>query len=306
MRRWKPAASAYIWIALVLLLGVLGGTGYLLGRLLAALTGPPAEWVIGGSLLGELVGFMLLAALAGLLAYRVAGALTLAYAVDRNGLYVFWLGNRAVVPISRIERVEQGARPSFSLRKIWQSIGYLHGRSRLRDGTVVHRFTNRSLRRSLIVYTTDGAYALSPHEADAFVQEMEQRRRLGPIQQLSLKVEHGRLFFYAFWQDSFVRWALVSALLANLAVVAVLMLIYASLPADLPLRVVLGMPSELRPRHQILFLPLAALGLALLNILIGLLIYRREPNGARLLQMTSLVLQILFGVAALTIVLVAV
>jgi len=63
-----------------------------------------------------------------------------------------------------------------------------------------------------------------------------------------------------------------------------------------------GQVSDLRPRHQVLFLPLAAFGLSLFNLVLGLLIYRTQLVGARLLQGASVVAQLLFGIAAITIV----
>ncbi|MBO9326869.1 MAG: hypothetical protein J7463_16360, partial [Roseiflexus sp.] len=53
----------------------------------------------------------------------------------------------------------------------------------------------------------------------------------------------------------------------------------------------------LRPRHQVLFLPLAALGLSLFNTATGMLLYQRLPPGARLIQGASVIVQLLFLVA---------
>ena len=63
-----------------------------------------------------------------------------------------------------------------------------------------------------------------------------------------------------------------------------------------------GEVTELRPRHQILFLPLASFGLILLNMGLGLIIYRREKTGARVLQIASVLMPFLFGVAVFSII----
>jgi hypothetical protein len=63
-----------------------------------------------------------------------------------------------------------------------------------------------------------------------------------------------------------------------------------------------GQVMELRPRHQVLFLPLAAFVLSLLNAGLGVSFYRRDRTGAQLLQLGSIVIQILFGVAILSII----
>ena len=47
---------------------------------------------------------------------------------------------------------------------------------------------------------------------------------------------------------------------------------------------------------------IAALGLSLLNTVVGLTLYRRQQLGARVLQGASVVVQILFGIAVVTII----
>jgi hypothetical protein len=52
----------------------------------------------------------------------------------------------------------------------------------------------------------------------------------------------------------------------------------------------------------LLFLPLAAIAILLINTGFGLSLYRRSAAGARLLQLASALAQLLFAVAILTIV----
>jgi hypothetical protein len=78
---------------------------------------------------------------------------------------------------------------------------------------------------------------------------------------------------------------------------------YPLLGPTVPMRFnAIGQVAEPRPRHQVLFLPLAAFGIGLINTVIGLAFYRRQQLGARLLQGASVVVQILFGVAVATII----
>lgn len=271
-------------------------------RLVAALARPPSAWPIDGQLYAQGLLVLALLLLSGMLLYRVLATLTLSYAVDRNGVYIFWLGNRAVVPLQQIESVESGLTLPPSLGAVLRSVGYNHGQVRTREGRVVHRFATVSLRRSLVLHTAAASYALSPQDSDGFVQDLEQRRRLGSIQQLAPGVEQGRLFLYAFWEDRIVRSALLLALVLNLALFGWLMLMYPSLPALVELRAnAAGTAAALRPRYQLLVLPLAGSVVGLLNAGLGLTLYGREPAGARLLQIASVVVQSLFVVAALTI-----
>lgn len=304
MRRWKPQPSALLWVAALALLAAAAGAGYSLWQIATRLTGPPASWPINSDLFAQLLGCLALLLLAGALAYRIAAALTLAYAVDRNGLYITWLGNRAVVPLQQIERVDSGLPIRQNPLDRLRSAGYYHGQVRLPEGGVVHRFSTRPLAQALVLHTLTDAYAISPREPDAFVQELEQRRRLGAIQQLNPGVASGRALAYAFWNQRVVRICLGLAFLLNLALLGWLMTIFPALPELIVLRGdAAGAATALVPRHQILFLPLAAAALGLMNLGLGLSFYRREPAGAMLLQIASVGVQILFLVAALSVVL---
>ncbi|NJL33986.1 MAG: hypothetical protein HC893_09140 [Chloroflexaceae bacterium] len=185
-----------------------------------------------------------------------------------------------------------------------RNIGYYSGSGRTGDGKRLHLFTTQTLAKSLIVYLEHEAYAVSPADQEAFVMELEQRRRLGAIQSLKPTVEPGRLLLYAFWNDAVVRWALIAACALNLLLIGILFTSYADLALQLPMRFdAAGDVAELRPRHQILFLPLAAFVLSLLNTALGLSLYRSSRVGAQLLQIGSVLVQVLFGVAALAIML---
>lgn len=300
MRRWKPQPTARLWVAILALLLAVAGAAFLLVQLGATLTLPPAQWPIDSRLFLRLLACLALLLVAGALAYRVAAAITLSYGLDRNGLYIFWLGNRAVVPLQAIESIERGVRTAGSPLK---GFGFLHGKVALPGGRSLHRFSTVPTERALVLHTAADAYAISPQESDAFVQDLEQRRRLGAVQQLAPGFEAGRAFLYAFWGDRTVRLALGAAVIINLCLLGWLMASYAGLPPTLEFRGdAAGATTGFAPRHQILFLPLAGAALGLLNTALGLGLYRREPMGARLLQVASAVVQLLFTVAALTII----
>lgn len=303
MRRWKAAPSARIWVAVVLLIAALGAAVFFLVQIGIALAGPPEAWPIGVPFFGRLLGAVIGLLLAGMLAYRVGAAFTLAYSVDRNGVYIFWLGNRAVIPLAQIETIESGLNIPQRPIDMLNSLGYYHGRTPLPSGRTAHRFTTLPPARALVLHTATDAYVIAPADADAFVQELEQRRRLGAIQQLSPGIEAGRIFFYPFWNDRIVRGFLIAAFVLNMLVLGWLMALYPNLPELIAVRTdASGAATSLEPRHQVLFLPLAACVVSLMNLGLGLTLYAREPIGARMLQVASVVAQILFAVAVLTIV----
>lgn len=300
MRRWKPYPSLGRWVTAALLLASLASCGAVVAYLARVFSVPPERWPIDLGLYGWVVALVALLALSGILAYRLAAVLTLAYDLDRNGLYITWLGNRAVVPLDQISGVDIGA-PGASVST---PLGLVAARSvgRTADGRPLYRFSTKSLPQSLVIHTPQAAYAIAPVQQDAFVQDLEQRRSLGAIKSMSAGILPGRVFSYAFWNDSIVKWSLLLALVLNLALLAALFARYPLLDTSLPMQFNLaGQPIGLRPKYQLFFMPLAAFGLALLNLALGLWLYTREQTGARLLQVATVLVQLLFAVACLTI-----
>jgi hypothetical protein len=302
MRRWLPQPSPGRLICLLVIVAALVLAALLGLRLVAALARPPAQWPVDLALYGQLVALLALLALAGVLVYRLIGAWTLAYELDRNGLYILWAGNRATIPLGQIERVDVGALGARLSPSPLRGLGYYRGRGRTADGRTLHLFATRSLARCLVLHTASDAYAISPADADAFVQDLEQRRNLGSVKPLAQALEPGRAFFYAFWNDALVRRALLVALALNLLLLGFLAARYPGLGSTVQMRFnAAGEVAELRPRHQVLFLPLAAFVVSLLNTGLGLTIYAREQAGARMLQFGSVLVQVLFAIAVLSI-----
>jgi hypothetical protein len=303
MRRWKPKPAFNTWAGLLLLIVALSGAALLGIPLARQFAGPPQSWQVDLAVYSRLVGVLALLAISGALIYRVAAGFTLSYDLDRNGLYINWLGNRAVVPLEKIYSVDAGIQGERVPWRFIRWIGYYWGQGRTADGKRLHLFASQPLARCLVLYTADEAYAISPADHEAFVQDLEQRRNLGATKPLAPTVEPSRIFLYAFWNDRTVRALLLLALLLNLIVVALLAARYPLLGSTVPMRFnAIGQVAEPRPRHQVLFLPLAAFGLSLLNTVVGLAFYRQQQLGARLLQGASVVVQLLFGVAVVTII----
>lgn len=302
MRRWKAQPSWRLGVALAALLAAAGAALYLGLGLFTALARPPEQWPIDALLFAHYLAFLAMLLLAAGLAYRVAAMLTLAYSVDRNGLYIHWLGNRAIVPLGQIENIASGASLTGEPSLRVGNIGTVRSQLRLPGGRVIHSFSSVPLTQALVVHLPGDSYAISPRDADAFVQDLEQRRRIGAVQQLTPGVEAGRVFTYAFWADPLVRNSLAGAVLLNLTLLGLLMTLFPGLPPLVELRAdAVGAAAALAPRHQILFLPLAGAVVIFLNVGVGLWLYQHEPVGVRMLQLAAALIQVLFIVAALSI-----
>lgn len=261
------------------------------------LSGDPEQWQIDISAFGLLLLLIISLLAAVWFAYRLIAALTLTYAIDRNGLYIRWAGNQAVVPLEQVVTIDVGAGPVFLPFGIFQRVGAYWGRAFAGDKPL-QLYATQPPDSCLIIYTADAAYAVSPEDPEAFVQDLEQRRNLGATKVLQPTIEYSRVFHHAFWRDGTVLGLVVAAVVINLLALALIAATYPSLAPAVEMRFdATGEVAELRPRHQVLFLPLAALGLSLFNTATGMILYRRLPTGARLLQSASVIVQLLFLVA---------
>ena len=301
MRVWTPPPGIGRLIAIVLLLATIGGLGLVVWQLRQTFSGDPTQWQIGPDLFIRVCLLCALALCAGWLAYRLAAALTLRYELDRNALTIIWLGSRMTIPLDQIVTVDAGVRAATRLGPL-QQIGAYWGRGVAPGHVPVHFFTTRSPASSLTIYAAGVGYLISPSDQAGFISDLDERRKLGAARAVTATTSADRLFLSAFWNDPAVRWLLALVLMVNLAALGLLTLRYGALPQTLEMRFdSAGGVSGMRPRFQILFLPLAAFGLSLVNLLIGLVIFRREPDGARLVQGASLLIQLLFAVAVLSV-----
>ncbi len=302
MRRWKPQRSLGLLIALVLLIAAVLGA-FFIGRTLATdLGGAPETWPIDLALYGRALAFLALVLLAGILAFRVLVALTMRYELDRNGLYIRWLGNSSVVPLGQILHLDLGVRADRMSWRWVQGIGVEWGTGRAL-GKDVQLFATQPVHECLTVHTPDTIYAISPADRESFVQELEQRRNLGATKSLAPAVAPARLTGYQFWSDKTVRRLLLVALGINLVILGLIATRYPALASTIEMRFdAAGATSELRPRYHVLLLPGAALALTMFNTGMGVLLYRSQQLGARLLQGASIIVQLLFLIATTAIV----
>lgn len=304
MNHWKPKIATGLWVGLGLLLLTGAGISFLAFSFVQAFRQPPAQWPINLMLYSELLMLFGLLLLEGLLIYYVSSAFTLRYEIDRNGIYIFWLDNQVIIPISQIEKIESDVEGAKFKWQPMHFLGYLWGQGYTHEGKRLSLFTSCPVSQSLLIHTPTEVYAISPAQLTAFVQNLEQRRRLGIVKPLTPSRKAGHLIFHAYWNDRLLRWALLLTFGLNLLFLGLLAARYPSLAANIEMHFdVVGKTTEFRPRHQTLFLPLAAFLLSLLNTGLAMLTYQNIRIGAQLLQLASILLQVLFGIALLTIIL---
>jgi len=235
-----------------------------------------------------------------LLAYWVYGAFNMRYWLDRNGLVIIWAATRQVIPIGRIERMVKGE--GLRLRGFrglaWP--GYRVGQGEVEGVGLALFYATRPLRESLVVVTPSLAYVISPPSPEEFVAAWKARLRLGPTEILSQGSRQMRLFTLPLWGDRKVHFLLALGLVINVALFAYLAWRYPSLPELLPLHFdAWGQVDFIARKSRILWLPTVALGILLVNGLLGAILHPKERLGTYILLVGALLVQVLVWGAVL-------
>jgi hypothetical protein len=296
--RFRPAASRGGLIGLA----ALGGTLLVeLVLVVLILRGPvgPRSAILG-------IAALLLAPVVGRLALWVWSYYRMAYEITRDGLIIHWGFLRQVIPILQITRIAGGSDLVGGLVGIrWPGYMVGHSRVRARDDRIVEAlvYATTPVDGHLTVFTSSGvAYAISPADRGAFIEEFKVRRRLGPVQRLSQETVQAAFLQRAVWADRPLLRVLVLAVLVNALLFAVTAWRYPDLALELPLQfrfdpvTVRPEAGALRPRSAIWALPrvgLAALGI---NTVLAWAIHPKARLAAALLVVGALVLQVVIGI----------
>jgi hypothetical protein len=239
------------------------------------------------------------------LIYQTLSWLTLRYHLDRNRVSVRWIGSEQVVPIRDIQQIVQGARLGDTVvrRRGLHWPGHERG-----DGLVpgIGRtcfLATRPLAEQLLLVTPGRAFAISPQDTDGFLRAFEVRQKLGPNRLLERQVRRASWLTWPLWSDP-TAWALLGAATAiNLALFGYLSIRFPGLDYQLPLHFNrLGQADRIGTKMELFALPIIGLIILGTNLVLGLLLYRRERAGSYLLWGASAAVQALFWLAAFSIV----
>jgi hypothetical protein len=176
------------------------------------------------------------------------------------------------------------------------------GRAELAEYGPIKIRATAAVNDSLLVIAGDRSYLISPRQPEAFLQAWSLRQPLGPTQDWSAGVVRSWPLNKPVLTDSLTWGLLGAAAMLYLALIGYLSLIYAELPAALPIHFdALGQADRIAEKSALLTLP-AAGGIVLgLNALVGGLIHRWDKVAAYLLWGSAIVMQVFLWIAALTI-----
>lgn len=272
------------------------------------------DWLINDSIrtqqIGPLtfvVGLVVLLCLPLLifLVYQTLSLLTLRYRLDRNGLVIRWAGTQQIIPLHEIRSIVPGQQLGDTIlqRQGLRWPGHERGEGQVPGIGHTRFLATRPLTGQLVLLTAGPALGISPSDPNAFVRAFEARRELGPNRLVERGVDHACWFTWPLWTDQ-TAWVLIGmALVINLALFGYLSFRLAGLDLQLPLHFNnQGLADRIGTKMELFALPIIGLIILGTNLVLGLILYRRERAGSYLLWGGAAAAQALFWLAILSIV----
>ena len=275
--RWEGLIVAF-WIVLIDLL------------LLIWMDRRPVDWLKFGLILAAVGTLPLL----GYVLFRTWAAFSLEYWIDRNAVTVHWGSLRQVIPLQSVVRVVQGGLPSLSPQSWTQWPAPYIGRASALGLPNVQMLATRPLEECLLLDTGETVFALSPRDADEFLEALQARYRLGPVATPALERMRSSLWQRLFGQDQLGPILLACGLVGTLLLFGILMVRFPNLPDAMAFHYnSQGLPDVVREKTALFLLPAIGLMAWLINGVWGLwMAFRQQRTGAYMLWGGALIVQI--------------
>lgn len=240
-----------------------------------------------GFLLNMLIALVILAPLP-LLVYRLYALLTAAYVLRRDGLRIRWGARREDIPLRQIEWMRPGAELGFRLPLPWlRWPGAIVGARKVPElGDV--EFMAADLAHMILVATPEKIYAISPSDTKTFMAQFRKINELGSLTPLEAHSVSPRVLFGSVWEDSLARRLVLSSFGIGLALLALVGFAVPGLESIAWVGTVEPAPAE-----RLLLLPILEGIFWLLNLLLGIFLYRRGGD-------LRIAAYLLWGAGALT------
>ena len=299
---WRAKFSIGGLIGL-LVIGVIVGVDALLVSILLGKSIP--EQQIGMATFLMALAVLLSIPVLVLAVYHTLGLVTLRYRLDRNGVFVHWFGSEQIIPFRDIQRIVRGdALGGVVVRRRglrWP--GHERGTGQVPGIGRTRFLASQPLSGQLLLVTPGSAFGVSPRDLDGFVKAFEARQELGPNRLLEREMHHARWLTWPLWTDS-TAWILLGVAAAiNLGLFGYLATMFPGLDFQLPMHFNrLGQPDRIEPKAGLFALPIIGLIILAANVILGLILYRRERAGSYLLWGAAAAVQALFWLAAVSIV----
>lgn len=219
------------------------------------------------------------------LLYRTWAAFTLEYWVDRNAITLRWAHLHQVIPTQSIRAIDHSTElpiEAGSLRR-WP-MPFLDIAA-APTAASINLCATRPPAECIVLQTDAGVYALSPADAEGFIEALQARYRLGATQVVTPQRVQRSWLASILSEDRQGAWLLLTGLVGVLILFAVLTISFPNLPDILAVRYnSQGVPEEIREKtalFRLLVIGLLAWGV---NAVGGLWLTRQQQRiGAHML-----------------------
>jgi len=237
----------------------------------------------------------------GVVLYGLAGLSSASYSVDRNVIVISWGSRVQIVPMSEVKEILRGADLSrvVRFRGLWWP-GCWIGRGRIEGVGAVRFFCTMPTESHLIINTAAGSYAISPENADRFMDLYAAQREMGASQTVEPALTQPRIVHRGFFCDRLARWLLVIGGILSCGLWVLVAVRFGGLAHTLPLHFdTAGVPDRMGAPAHLFTLALLGTVAWLVDGVLGYVVYRRarERMGAYLLWGAAAGLQILLWIA---------
>jgi hypothetical protein len=262
-------------------------------------TAPISAWVILWVTL-PLIGvpFMFL------VSYRLYGLLTSRYRLNRDGFYLTWGMAVEQIPLAAITSIQPATEMVPNLkpsRGLWWQ-GCVVGRQEITGAGMIEFFATTGPQGMVIISAGDQMIAISPPNLENFQQVFIDATRMGSLERIPTFSQRPDFIFAHLWADTVARVLILIGLALPLLLLGYLAVRVPELPPLLPFGYEpSGAPGLLAPPGRLLLLPMISGLCWLVDLVVGVWLYRRIENRPLALAMWAVAVVVggLFWGAAL-------
>jgi hypothetical protein len=255
-----------------------------------------------GMFFGLFIGALALS-LGATVAVVAFGYFSLRYALEPNALVISWLDREERIPYGQIDGILGGGRLGPLRVRGLDLPGYRVGVSRSRAlGAIKIYATSQRAEEIILVLTATASYALTPSNIDEFRENLIRSAEASEGNDAT-EVQSLRPGVQAVPRDAFMLSTIVASALLLAAMVAVIMVRFAELPDLMPIHFdALANPDFIAPKGDVFRFPTVGTGILVVNTVIAAAIYSAERIGARLLSVSTVIIELVILVAVVRVV----
>jgi hypothetical protein len=234
--------------------------------------------VIGPVFLVYLLPSLLAVLVVPLLAYRTYALRSAFYILERDGIRLRWGLRFEDIPMPSVLWVHPASELASSLPLPWlRWPGAVLGTRHL-AGAGLLEFLAASTKNLVLVATPERVYAISPADAQGFLQAYQRFTEMGSLSPLAGRSIYPTLLLSQVWETRPARYLLLASLALSLV-----LLVWVSLTIPSRQQVYLGydpsgIAGDAAPAVRLLLLPVINTFFVLTDLFLGLFFFRREES----------------------------